>query len=129
VEAQKNARHLRATFASRRILERFHLSRWVKRNPNPTSHWSIRAARWLRNQLVNRPYYAGVASKNVTLGSHVSRKLPRLPQAALAPALPAYLEPEIAKSYACYRLHSQQMVTYTQQLTTVVKSNSIVCRD
>ncbi len=50
-----------------------------------------------------------------TFHYNVSRKLSTLPQAALAPALAAYLEPEIAGSYGCCRLHSQQMVTYMQQ--------------
>ncbi|KAJ7596384.1 DNA-directed RNA polymerase II, subunit 1 [Mycena floridula] len=118
IEAQNNATlrfrmHLRATFASRRVLERFHLSReafdWVlgevesKFNQsvaNPGEMCGTLAAQSIgepaTQMTLNTFHYAGVSSKNVTLGVPRLKEIINVATNIKTPSLSVYLEPEIA---------------------------------
>ncbi|THH07234.1 hypothetical protein EW146_g9383 [Bondarzewia mesenterica] len=118
-EAQDNATlnfrmHLRATFATRRVLERYHLTReafdWVlgeveaKFNQsvvNPGEMCGTLAAQSIgepaTQMTLNTFHYAGVSSKNVTLGVPRLKEIINVATNIKTPSLSVYLEPEIAK--------------------------------
>ncbi|ETW87772.1 hypothetical protein HETIRDRAFT_424453 [Heterobasidion irregulare TC 32-1] len=119
LEAQDNATlnfrmHLRATFATRRVLERYHLTReafdWVlgeveaKFNQsvaNPGEMCGTLAAQSIgepaTQMTLNTFHYAGVSSKNVTLGVPRLKEIINVATNIKTPSLSVYLQPEIAK--------------------------------
>lgn len=118
-EAQENASlmfrmHLRATFAARRVLERFHLNReafeWVLGEIEAKFNQSLahpgEMCGTLAAQSIGEPatqmtlntfHYAGVSSKNVTLGVPRLKEIINVATNIKTPSLSVYLEPEIAK--------------------------------
>ncbi|KAF9007912.1 beta and beta-prime subunits of DNA dependent RNA-polymerase [Cyathus striatus] len=120
LEAQENATltfrmHLRATFASRRVLEKYHLTReafdWVigevesKFNQSavhPGEMCGTLAAQSIgepaTQMTLNTFHYAGVSSKNVTLGVPRLKEIINVATNIKTPSLTVYLEPYIAES-------------------------------
>ncbi|KAI0757559.1 beta and beta-prime subunits of DNA dependent RNA-polymerase [Daedaleopsis nitida] len=118
-ESQENATllfriHLRATFAARRVLEKYHLNReafeWVlgeveaKFNQavaHPGEMCGTLAAQSIgepaTQMTLNTFHYAGVSSKNVTLGVPRLKEIINVATNIKTPSLSVYLEPEIAK--------------------------------
>ncbi|TFY81801.1 hypothetical protein EWM64_g2217 [Hericium alpestre] len=137
-EAQDNATltfrmHLRATFASRRVLERHHLTReafdWVlgeieaKFNQsiaNPGEMCGTLAAQSIgepaTQMTLNTFHYAGVSSKNVTLGVPRLKEIINVATNIKTPSLSVYLEPELAKD-ANLAKDVQQELAYTSLRT------------
>ncbi|KAF8737375.1 hypothetical protein AX14_012969 [Amanita brunnescens Koide BX004] len=137
-EAQDNASlmfkmHLRATFASRRILERFHLTReafdWVLGEVESKFNQSLvqpgEMCGTLAAQSIGEPatqmtlntfHYAGVSSKNVTLGVPRLKEIINVATNIKTPALTVYLETEIAGSSALAK-NVQQELAYTSLRT------------
>jgi DNA-directed RNA polymerase II subunit RPB1 len=119
IEAQDNATlmfrmHLRATFASCRVLEKFHLNReafeWVlgeveaKFNQsvaNPGEMCGTLAAQSIgepaTQMTLNTFHYAGVSSKNVTLGVPRLKEIINVATNIKTPSLSVYLVPELAR--------------------------------
>ncbi|KAJ6573844.1 DNA-directed RNA polymerase II, subunit 1 [Mycena vulgaris] len=117
-EAQQNAvlrfrMHLRATFATRQVLERNHLNReafdWVlgevesKFNQavaNPGEMCGTLAAQSIgepaTQMTLNTFHYAGVSSKNVTLGVPRLKEIINVATNIKTPSLTVYLHPEIS---------------------------------
>ncbi|KAJ6577080.1 DNA-directed RNA polymerase II, subunit 1 [Mycena sp. CBHHK59/15] len=117
-EAQQDAvlrfrMHLRATFATRRVLERFHLNReafdWVlgevesKFNQaiaNPGEMCGTLAAQSIgepaTQMTLNTFHYAGVSSKNVTLGVPRLKEIINVATNIKTPSLTVYLNPAIS---------------------------------
>jgi DNA-directed RNA polymerase II subunit RPB1 len=106
--------HLRATFASHRVLEKFHLNReaseWVleeveaKFNQsvvNPGEMCGTLAAQSIgepaTQMTLNRFHYAGVSSKNVTLGVPCLKEIINVATDIKTPSLSVYLVPELAR--------------------------------
>ncbi|KAK7040592.1 DNA-directed RNA polymerase subunit [Favolaschia claudopus] len=104
---------LRSTFASRRVLEKFHLNReafdWVmgevesKFNQaiaNPGEMCGTLAAQSIgepaTQMTLNTFHYAGVSSKNVTLGVPRLKEIINVATNIKTPSLTVYLAPEIA---------------------------------
>ncbi|KAJ7151696.1 DNA-directed RNA polymerase II, subunit 1 [Mycena filopes] len=116
--AQENAvlrfrMHLRATFATRRVLEKHHLTReafdWVlgevesKFNQavaNPGEMCGTLAAQSIgepaTQMTLNTFHYAGVASKNVTLGVPRLKEIINVATNIKTPCLTVYLNPDIS---------------------------------
>lgn len=131
-EAQANATtnfrmHLRATFAARPVLEKQHLTKvafdWVlgeiesKFNQsvaNPGEMCGTLAAQSIgepaTQMTLNTFHYAGVSSKNVTLGVPRLKEIINVATNIKTPGLTIYLEPELAKSREMARNIQQQLV-------------------
>ncbi|KAL0945704.1 hypothetical protein HGRIS_014853 [Hohenbuehelia grisea] len=138
LEAQENATlmfqmHLRATFASRKVLERYHLSRealdWVlgevesKFNQsvaNPGEMCGTLAAQSIgepaTQMTLNTFHYAGVSSKNVTLGVPRLKEIINVATNIKTPSLSVYLEPNIARESTLAKT-VQQKLAYTSLRT------------
>ena len=117
-EAQDNATLmfrmlLRATFASRRVLEKLHLNReafeWVMGEIETKFNQSVvnpgEMCGTLSAQSIGEPatqmtlntfHYAGVSSKNVTLGVPRLKEIINVATNTKTPSLSVYLEPQIA---------------------------------
>ncbi|VDC07033.1 unnamed protein product [Peniophora sp. CBMAI 1063] len=137
-EAQDNATanfrmHVRATFAARRVLEQFHLTRsafdWVmgevetKFNQavaNPGEMCGTLAAQSIgepaTQMTLNTFHYAGVASKNVTLGVPRLKEIINVAVNIKTPSLTIYLEPEYGRSQVAAKTVQQELV-YTSLRT------------
>lgn len=137
-EAQENATltfrmHLRATFASRRVLEKFHLTReafdWVLGEVEAKFNQSIahpgEMCGTLAAQSIGEPatqmtlntfHYAGVSSKNVTLGVPRLKEIINVATNIKTPSLSVYLEPEISRSSTLAK-NVQQELAYTSLRT------------
>ncbi|CAL1696999.1 unnamed protein product [Somion occarium] len=137
-EAQDNATlmfrmHLRATFAARRVLERYHLNReafeWIlgeveaKFNQalaHPGEMCGTLAAQSIgepaTQMTLNTFHYAGVSSKNVTLGVPRLKEIINVATNIKTPSLSVYLEPEISKD-AVLAKNVQQELAYTSLRT------------
>jgi DNA-directed RNA polymerase II subunit RPB1 len=137
-EAQDNSTltfrmHLRATFASRRVLEQYHLTReafdWVlgeveaKFNQslaNPGEMCGTLAAQSIgepaTQMTLNTFHYAGVSSKNVTLGVPRLKEIINVATNIKTPSLLVYLEPEISRDPMLAK-NVQQDLTYTSLRT------------
>ncbi|KAF9034222.1 beta and beta-prime subunits of DNA dependent RNA-polymerase [Hymenopellis radicata] len=145
LEAQSNAimrfsMHLRATFAARKVLEQFHLNReafeWVlgeveaKFNQsiaNPGEMCGTLAAQSIgepaTQMTLNTFHYAGVSSKNVTLGVPRLKEIINVATNIKTPSLTVYLEKEIAADQHLAK-NVQQELAYTS-LRTVTASVEI----
>ena len=119
-EGQANATmlfrmHLRATFAARRVLERYHLNReafeWVMGEVETKFNQSVahpgEMCGTLAAQSIGEPatqmtlntfHYAGVSSKNVTLGVPRLKEIINVATNIKTPSLSVYLESDAAKS-------------------------------
>ncbi|KAK7468334.1 DNA-directed RNA polymerase II core subunit rpo21 [Stygiomarasmius scandens] len=117
-EAQDNATlrfrmHLRAAFAARRVLERYHLNReafdWVLGEVEAKFNQSLvhpgEMCGTLAAQSIGEPatqmtlntfHYAGVSSKNVTLGVPRLKEIINVATNIKTPSLSVYLDPEIS---------------------------------
>ncbi|KAF8060852.1 hypothetical protein FPV67DRAFT_310188 [Lyophyllum atratum] len=137
-EAQANATltfrmHLRATFASRRVLEKFHLTReafdWVLGEVESKFNQSVahpgEMCGTLAAQSIGEPatqmtlntfHYAGVSSKNVTLGVPRLKEIINVATNIKTPSLTVYLEPEISRSSTLAK-NVQQELAYTSLRT------------
>ncbi|KAI0791691.1 beta and beta-prime subunits of DNA dependent RNA-polymerase [Abortiporus biennis] len=137
-ESQHNATlmfrmHLRATLAARRVLERYHLNReafeWVlgeiesKFNQalaHPGEMCGTLAAQSIgepaTQMTLNTFHYAGVSSKNVTLGVPRLKEIINVATNIKTPSLSVYLEPEIARD-AVLAKNVQQVLAYTSLRT------------
>ncbi|EGO19737.1 DNA-directed RNA polymerase II, subunit 1 [Serpula lacrymans var. lacrymans S7.9] len=139
-EAQENASltfrmHVRATFASRRVLEQFHLNReafeWVlgeveaKFNQslvNPGEMCGTLAAQSIgepaTQMTLNTFHYAGVSSKNVTLGVPRLKEIINVATNIKTPSLSVYLESDIAEEVSgMLAKNVQQELAYTSLRT------------
>ncbi|KAF8875548.1 hypothetical protein CPB85DRAFT_540875 [Mucidula mucida] len=145
LEAQANAimrfsMHLRATFAARKVLEQFHLNReafeWVlgeveaKFNQsiaNPGEMCGTLAAQSIgepaTQMTLNTFHYAGVSSKNVTLGVPRLKEIINVATNIKTPSLTVYLEKDIAADQHLAK-NVQQELAYTS-LRTVTASVEI----
>ncbi|KAI0075928.1 beta and beta-prime subunits of DNA dependent RNA-polymerase [Panus rudis PR-1116 ss-1] len=137
-EAQENATlifriHLRATFAARRVIERYHLTReafeWVLGEVEAKFNQSLvhpgEMCGTLAAQSIGEPatqmtlntfHYAGVSSKNVTLGVPRLKEIINVATNIKTPSLSVYLEPEISKD-AVLAKNVQQELAYTSLRT------------
>ncbi|KAG6853308.1 DNA-directed RNA polymerase II subunit rpb1 [Blastosporella zonata] len=137
-EAQINATltfrmHLRATFATRRVLEKFHLTReafdWVLGEVESKFNQSVvhpgEMCGTLAAQSIGEPatqmtlntfHYAGVSSKNVTLGVPRLKEIINVATNIKTPSLTVYLEHEIARSPNLAK-NVQQELAYTSLRT------------
>ncbi|KAH9891211.1 beta and beta-prime subunits of DNA dependent RNA-polymerase [Cubamyces lactineus] len=137
-EAQENATllfrmHLRATLATRRVLERYHLNReafeWVLGEIETKFNQSVahpgEMCGTLAAQSIGEPatqmtlntfHYAGVSSKNVTLGVPRLKEIINVATNIKTPSLSVYLEPEIAKD-AVLAKNVQQELAFTSLRT------------
>ncbi|THG98988.1 hypothetical protein EW026_g3272 [Hermanssonia centrifuga] len=137
-EAQANATlmfrmHLRATFAARRVLERYHLNReafeWVLGEVESKFNQSVahpgEMCGTLAAQSIGEPatqmtlntfHYAGVSSKNVTLGVPRLKEIINVATNIKTPSLSVYLEPEFAKADVLAK-QVQQELAYTSLRT------------
>lgn len=137
-EAQENSTltfrmHLRATFASRRVLEKFHLTReafdWVLGEVEAKFNQSVahpgEMCGTLAAQSIGEPatqmtlntfHYAGVSSKNVTLGVPRLKEIINVATNIKTPSLSVYLEPEISRSSSLAK-NVQQELAYTSLRT------------
>ncbi|KAF9544636.1 beta and beta-prime subunits of DNA dependent RNA-polymerase, partial [Agrocybe pediades] len=138
IEAQHNATltfrmHLRATFASRRVLEKFHLTReafdWVLGEIETKFNQSIahpgEMCGTLAAQSIGEPatqmtlntfHYAGVSSKNVTLGVPRLKEIINVATNIKTPSLTVYLDAEKSRSSALAK-NVQQELAYTSLRT------------
>jgi DNA-directed RNA polymerase II subunit RPB1 len=137
-EAQENATlnfrmHLRATLATRRVLEKSHLTReafdWVIGEVETKFNQSVvhpgEMCGTLAAQSIGEPatqmtlntfHYAGVSSKNVTLGVPRLKEIINVATNIKTPSLTVYLEPEIAADSALAK-NVQQELAYTSLRT------------
>ncbi|TFK57734.1 beta and beta-prime subunits of DNA dependent RNA-polymerase [Heliocybe sulcata] len=137
-EAQANATltfrmHLRATFATRRVLEEFHLTReafdWVLGEVETKFNQSVvhpgEMCGTLAAQSIGEPatqmtlntfHYAGVSSKNVTLGVPRLKEIINVATHIKTPSLTVYLEPDLAKDRYLAK-NVQQELAYTSLRT------------
>ena len=144
-ECQANATlnfcmHLRASFATRRVLEKYHLTReafdWVlgevetKFNQsiaNPGEMCGTLAAQSIgepaTQMTLNTFHYAGVSSKNVTLGVPRLKEIINVATNIKTPSLTVYLQPELSVS-ADLAKNVQQELAFTS-LRTVTASVEI----
>ena len=139
--------HLRATFASRRILEKFHLNReafeWVlgeveaKFNQsvvNPGEMCGTLAAQSIREpatqMTLNTFHYAGVSSKNVTLGVPCLKIINNVATNIKTPSLSVYLMPGLASVIPSLpRMFSKNWHTHLSALSRrLSKSGTILSR-
>ncbi|OAX40478.1 beta and beta-prime subunits of DNA dependent RNA-polymerase [Rhizopogon vinicolor AM-OR11-026] len=139
-EVQANASltfrmHVRATLATRRVLEQFHLSReafdWVlgeieaKFNQslvNPGEMCGTLAAQSIgepaTQMTLNTFHYAGVSSKNVTLGVPRLKEIINVATKIKTPSLSVYLESDIAEeTQGLLAKNVQQELAYTSLRT------------
>jgi DNA-directed RNA polymerase II subunit RPB1 len=138
VQAQANATlnfrmHLRATFAARRVIEHWHLTResfdWVlgeveaKFNQavvNPGEMCGTLAAQSIgepaTQMTLNTFHYAGVSSKNVTLGVPRLKEIINVATNIKTPSLTVYLDPSISAN-ATQAKNVQQELAYTSLRT------------
>ncbi|KAF7797788.1 hypothetical protein EIP86_008990 [Pleurotus ostreatoroseus] len=137
-EAQANATlmfrmHLRATFAARRVLERYHLNReafeWVLGEVESKFNQSLASpgemCGTLAAQSIGEPatqmtlntfHYAGVSSKNVTLGVPRLKEIINVATNIKTPSLTVYLTPEYSKADVLAK-QVQQELAYTSLRT------------
>ncbi|KAF9466907.1 beta and beta-prime subunits of DNA dependent RNA-polymerase [Collybia nuda] len=137
-EAQENATltfrmHLRATFATRRVLEKFHLTReafdWVLGEVESKFNQSVvhpgEMCGTLAAQSIGEPatqmtlntfHYAGVSSKNVTLGVPRLKEIINVATNIKTPSLTVYLDPETSRSPTLAK-NVQQELAYTSLRT------------
>ena len=137
-EAQANATlnfrmHLRATLATRHVLEKRHLTReafdWVIGEIESKFHQSAvhpgEMCGTLAAQSIGEPatqmtlntfHYAGVSSKNVTLGVPRLKEIINVATNIKTPSLTVYLEPEISRSKFLAK-NVQQELVYTSLRT------------
>jgi DNA-directed RNA polymerase II subunit RPB1 len=137
-EAQANATllfrmHLRATFATRRVLERYHLNKeafeWVLGEVESKFNQSLahpgEMCGTLAAQSIGEPatqmtlntfHYAGVSSKNVTLGVPRLKEIINVATNIKTPSLSVYLQPELARD-ANLAKNVQQELAYTSLRT------------
>ncbi|KAH9949477.1 beta and beta-prime subunits of DNA dependent RNA-polymerase [Amylocystis lapponica] len=137
-EAQSNATmmfrmHLRATFASRRVLEKYHLNReafeWVLGEIDAKFNQSLahpgEMCGTLAAQSIGEPatqmtlntfHYAGVSSKNVTLGVPRLKEIINVATNVKTPSLSVYLDAEIATDIDLAK-NVQQELAYTSLRT------------
>ena len=137
-EAQANATlnfrmHLRATLATRHVLEKHHLTReafdWVVGEIESKFHQSVvhpgEMCGTLAAQSIGEPatqmtlntfHYAGVSSKNVTLGVPRLKEIINVATNIKTPSLTVYLEPEISRSRFLAK-NVQQELAYTSLRT------------
>ena len=137
-EAQANATlnfrmHLRATLATRHVLEKHHLTReafdWVIGEIESKFHQSVvhpgEMCGTLAAQSIGEPatqmtlntfHYAGVSSKNVTLGVPRLKEIINVATNIKTPSLTVYLEPEISRSRFLAK-NVQQELSYTSLRT------------
>ncbi|KAG2066729.1 DNA-directed RNA polymerase II, subunit 1 [Suillus decipiens] len=125
--------HVRATMATRRVLEQFHLTReafdWVlgeveaKFNQslvNPGEMCGTLAAQSIgepaTQMTLNTFHYAGVSSKNVTLGVPRLKEIINVATKIKTPSLTVYLEPEIAEESLLAK-NVEQELAYTSLRT------------
>ncbi|KIM39097.1 hypothetical protein M413DRAFT_447445 [Hebeloma cylindrosporum] len=125
--------HLRATFASRRVLEKHHLTReafdWVIGEVEAKFNQSVahpgEMCGTLAAQSIGEPatqmtlntfHYAGVSSKNVTLGVPRLKEIINVATNIKTPSLTVYLEPEISRSSSLAK-NVQQELVYTSLRT------------
>jgi len=132
-EAQQNATlafrmHLQATFSTRRVLERHHLNHeafdWVpgRSKPSSTNQSPIpEMCGTLAAQSIGGPatqmtlntfHYAGVSSKNVTLGVPHLKEIINVATNIKTPSLSVYLQPEITNDPVLVK-NVQQELAYT----------------
>ncbi|KAG2745504.1 DNA-directed RNA polymerase II, subunit 1 [Suillus brevipes Sb2] len=138
VEVQANSSltfrmHVRATMATRRVLEQFHLTReafdWVlgeveaKFNQslvNPGEMCGTLAAQSIgepaTQMTLNTFHYAGVSSKNVTLGVPRLKEIINVATKIKTPSLTVYLEPDIAEESLLAK-NVEQELAYTSLRT------------
>jgi len=138
-EAQANATlnfrmHLRATLATRHVLEKHHLTReafdWVIGEIESKFHQSLvhpgEMCGTLAAQSIGEPatqmtlntfHYAGVSSKNVTLGVPRLKEIINVATNIKTPSLTVYLDPEISRSSALAKKTVQQELAYTSLRT------------
>ncbi|KIJ45198.1 hypothetical protein M422DRAFT_251383 [Sphaerobolus stellatus SS14] len=107
--------HLRSTFATRRVLEEFHLnklafewclgeveSKFNQSLVNPGEMCGTLSAQSIgepaTQMTLNTFHYAGVSSKNVTLGVPRLKEIINVATNIKTPSLSVYLDPEIAKN-------------------------------
>ncbi|KAG1741771.1 DNA-directed RNA polymerase II, subunit 1 [Suillus paluster] len=127
--------HIRATMAARRVLEQFHLTReafdWVlgeveaKFNQslvNPGEMCGTLAAQSIgepaTQMTLNTFHYAGVSSKNVTLGVPRLKEIINVATKIKTPSLSVYLEPDIAEEgQGLLAKNVQQELAYTSLRT------------
>ncbi|KAI0311763.1 beta and beta-prime subunits of DNA dependent RNA-polymerase [Amylostereum chailletii] len=137
-EGQDNATlnfrmHLRATFASRRVLERHHLTReafdWalgeIEAKFNASIAYPGEMCGTLAAQSIGEPatqmtlntfHYAGVSSKNVTLGVPRLKEIINVATNIKTPSLSVYLQPEISHDANATK-QVQQELAYTSLRT------------
>ncbi|KAH9036612.1 beta and beta-prime subunits of DNA dependent RNA-polymerase [Lactarius pseudohatsudake] len=137
-ECQANATlnfcmHLRASFATRRVLEKYHLTReafdWVlgevetKFNQsivNPGEMCGTLAAQSIgepaTQMTLNTFHYAGVSSKNVTLGVPRLKEIINVATNIKTPSLTVYLQPELSISAELAK-NVQQELAFTSLRT------------
>ena len=137
-EAQANATlnfrmHLRATLATRHVLEKHHLTReafdWVIGEIESKFHQSVahpgEMCGTLAAQSIGEPatqmtlntfHYAGVSSKNVTLGVPRLKEIINVATNIKTPSLTVYLDSEISRSSALAK-NVQQELAYTSLRT------------
>ncbi|KAI0809109.1 beta and beta-prime subunits of DNA dependent RNA-polymerase [Irpex lacteus] len=138
VEGQANATlmfrmHIRGTFASRRVLERYHLNReafeWVLGEVESKFNQSLvhpgEMCGTLAAQSIGEPatqmtlntfHYAGVSSKNVTLGVPRLKEIINVATNIKTPSLSVYLQPRFAQD-ALLAKDVQQELAYTSLRT------------
>ncbi|KAG8880570.1 DNA-directed RNA polymerase II subunit rpb1 [Tulasnella sp. 332] len=146
VEAQENATllfqtHLRSTFASKVVLEEFHLNKsaleWVlgevetkffQAVANPGEMCGTLAAQSIgepaTQMTLNTFHYAGVSSKNVTLGVPRLKEIINVATNMKTPSLTVYLTPENAADQNLAKA-IQTELAYTT-LKTVTASTEII---
>ncbi|KAE9397231.1 beta and beta-prime subunits of DNA dependent RNA-polymerase [Gymnopus androsaceus JB14] len=122
LEAQANATlrfhmHLRATFGCRRVLERFHLNKSIV---NPGEMCGTLAAQSIgepaTQMTLNTFHYAGVSSKNVTLGVPRLKEIINVATNIKTPSLYVYLDPAFQFDKALAK-NVQQELSYTSLRT------------
>ncbi|KAH9075609.1 beta and beta-prime subunits of DNA dependent RNA-polymerase [Lactarius deliciosus] len=148
-ECQANATlnfcmHLRASFATRRVLEKYHLTReafdWVlgevetKFNQsivNPGEMCGTLAAQSIgepaTQMTLNTFHYAGVSSKNVTLGVPRLKEIINVATNIKTPSLTVYLQPELSISAELAK-NVQQELAFTS-LRTVTAASTVIEED
>ncbi|KAK7696052.1 DNA-directed RNA polymerase II subunit rpb1 [Cerrena zonata] len=125
--------HLRATFSSRRVLEKYHLNReafeWIMGEVEAKFNQSLahpgEMCGTLAAQSIGEPatqmtlntfHYAGESSKNVTLGVPRLKEIINVATNIKTPSLSVYLEPEISTDPVLTK-NVQQELAYTSLRT------------
>ncbi|KAJ7451085.1 DNA-directed RNA polymerase II, subunit 1 [Mycena latifolia] len=143
-EAQQDAvlrfrMHLRSTFATRRVLEKYHLTReafdWVlgevesKFNQaiaNPGEMCGTLAAQSIgepaTQMTLNTFHYAGVSSKNVTLGVPRLKEIINVATNIKTPSLSVYLNPDVSNDASRAQLVAHELeYTSLRTVTSAVE--------